>query len=41
MHYANMQKLTDISSLLQLISKCEINTQKYVCVSSIYYHWLF
>ena len=37
--YANMPKARDISSLLQLISTCEIDTQKYVCVSSIYYHW--
>ena len=31
------KKLTDISILLQLISTYEIDTQKYVCVSSIYY----
>ena len=37
--YANMPKSTDINSLLQLISTWEIDTQKYVCVSSIYYHW--
>ena len=28
MRYANMPKLTDIISLLQLISTCEIDTQK-------------
>ena len=32
-----MPKSTDISSLLQLISTCEIDTQKYVCVMHIVY----
>ena len=31
-----MPKSTDINSLLQLISTCEINKQKYVCIDILY-----
>ena len=34
-------ELTDINSLLQLISTCEIDTQKEVCLSSIDYLWVY
>ena len=37
--YANIPKSTDRKSLLQLISTCEILTQKKVCISSFYHLW--
>ena len=33
-----MPKSTNISSELQVIPTCEIDTQKYDCVLSVYYH---